>query len=88
LLAEDLVSPEEKIKIYVEDDGSGYVFGPYAPGTNIKWIEANGAKPSQKPGSGVVNWKLNGKGDALVYAVDEAGNTSDEVACLVPPPPK
>ncbi|OHA63894.1 MAG: hypothetical protein A2940_00995 [Candidatus Wildermuthbacteria bacterium RIFCSPLOWO2_01_FULL_48_29] len=74
--------------IYLVDDGTGTVFGPFVSGTKIKYAEANGAVPSQKPGSGVINWKINGQGDAQVYAVDASGNKSAVVSCLVPPEPK
>ena len=63
-------------------------FGPFSSPTNIKYVEANGAKPGIKPGSGLVDWKINGQGDAAVHAVDFSGNDSPPVFCLVPPPPK
>jgi len=88
LQAEDDLWPEEELKMYIRDSGSGHVFGPYDYGTNIKYTETNGAKPSEKRGSGVVLKKLKGRGDAMVYAVDGSGNQSPEVACLVPPKPK
>jgi hypothetical protein len=88
LAATDDVFGSQGLKIYVKDDGSGHVFGPFADPVNIKYTEANGATPSQKPGSGVVAYHLKGKGDALVYAVDGAGNQSTAVACLVPPKPQ
>jgi len=40
------------------------------------------------PGPGVIDWRVRLNGDALLIAVDDAGNESDPVACLVPPPPK
>jgi hypothetical protein len=88
LAATDDVFGSAGLKIYVKDDGSGHVFGPFADPVNIKYTEANGAAPSQKPGSGVVDYNLKGQGDALVYAVDGAGNRSAAVACLVPPKPQ
>jgi len=84
--ATDIVDPDPQV--FVVDDGTGFVFGPFPSGTNIKYTEANGAKPSQKPGSGAVDWKLNGQGDASVHAVDFSGNVSASAACLVPPDPK
>ena len=33
-------------------------------------------------------WIITLKGDALVTAVDDAGNVSSPASCLVPPPPK
>jgi hypothetical protein len=86
LVATDLLDPNPSV--YVRDSGSGTVFGPFPSGTNIKYTEANGATPSISPGSGDVNWKIKGTGDAEVYAVDGSGNTSAVVSCLVPPPPK
>lgn len=85
LRATDSVDPNPKI--YVKDAGTGHIWGPFPNGTNIKYIQAPGAMPSQTPGSGVVQWKLKGQGDALVFAVDGSGNVSSSVSCLVPPPP-
>jgi hypothetical protein len=84
------------LQITVTDDGSGTEFGPFLVGTVIKYTQDPLAIPEQKPiggrGSGNnannVDWHIIGKGDALVTAVDGAGNTSDPVSCLVPPPPK
>ncbi len=68
--------------------GARTVFGPFATQTDVKWTEANGAKPSQKPGTGAVEWNLKGRGDMQVYAVDGSGNVSATVTCLVPNDPK
>ncbi len=86
LLATDICDPDPDI--FVVDTGSGAVFGPFSSGTKIKYTEANGATPSIKPGTGVIDWKIKGQGDAAVFAVDAAGNPSPPVDCLVPPPPK
>ena len=86
ILAADLVDPNPEV--FVLDTGTGFVFGPFASGTNIKYTEANGADPKQKSGSGVVDWNLNGQGDAAVFALDASSNVSANAACLVPPPPK
>lgn len=51
----------------------------------IKWTTANEAKPLQKPGSGEVDYNLQSKGNMQVYAVNEKGNKSGKVSCLVPP---
>ncbi len=92
LSAVDVVWPEGDLLLYVTDAGSGHVFGPFPSGTNIKYIQAKGAKPSIKDmsgnGSGGVDWKIQGKGDAILTAVDGSGNTSAEVWCLVPPRPQ
>ena len=87
LTATDAVDPSPLI--YVVDTGSGTVFGPFTSVTNIKYTQAPGATPDQKPMSGVVSWHITGTGDAAVYAVDAMGNVQDPpVSCLVPPPPK
>src|SRR3990172_5362639 len=94
LLADDLVDPDPDI--FVVDMGTDnvfgtaddFAFGPFANLTNIKYTEANGADPSIKPGSGDVDWRIKGQGDAAVYAVDFSDNASDLVFCLVPPPPQ
>ncbi len=74
-------------QIFIVDDGSGIVFGPFANGTNIKYTQAGG-NPSQSPMSGVVDWKIKGNGDLTISAVDADGNRSAAVSCLVPRPPK
>ncbi|MBI2474513.1 MAG: VWA domain-containing protein [Candidatus Taylorbacteria bacterium] len=76
------------VEIYVKDSETGVIFGPFAAGTVIKYVEANGATPGQKPGAGSVDWQINGQGDAIVYSVDASGNVSAEAACLVAPEPK
>ena len=93
LLANDLVDPDPEI--FVVDMGTDntfgtaddFTFGPFANLTNIEYTEANGAEPSIKAGSGDVDWRIKGQGDAAVYAVDSGGNASDPTYCLVPPPP-
>ena len=86
LLATDAVDPNPQI--FVVDSATGTVFGPYANGTNIKYVEANGAPPSASPMAGAVAWLIKGQGDMQVYAVDGSGNQSANLSCLVPPPPK
>ena len=88
LVATDDVWPAADLDVFVKDDGSSTTWGPFAVDTDIKYTEANGAKPSQKPGDGAVEWKLKGKGDAEVYAVDGSGNRSASVMCHVPNAPK
>lgn len=90
--AEDDADPAPDL--FVVDGGSGQVFGPYPPGTRIKYTEAKGATPTARTiGSangqaGAVDAHITGQGDASVFAVDAAGNRSDLASCLVPPPPK
>lgn len=87
---------DQSADIYVVDKGTDGVFGtsddttfgPFAPGTKIKYVEANGATPSQEPGTGVIDWKIKGQGDFGVFAVDNDGNVSRHEQCHVPPPPK
>lgn len=96
--ASDDVFGGADLEVYVEDTGSGAVFGPFPVGTTIKYTEANGATPSIKPmGSnngngngegGAVDWHVKGVGDAALFAIDGSGNISDAVSCLVPPAPK
>jgi len=86
LTATDAVDPNPQI--FVVDSGTGTVFGPFPSGTNVKYTQAPGATPSISPGAGDVQWKIKGKGDMQVYAVDGSGNASARVSCLVPPPPK
>lgn len=88
LAATDDVWPSAGILMYVTDAGSGVKFGPFPVGTNIKYTQATGATPSQKPMTGAVQWQLKGKGDASVTAVDGSGNVSSAASCLVPRPPK
>ncbi len=89
LTATDAVDPVPQI--FVQDMGSGEVFGPFTSGTNIKYTEDSATLPVQKSIGGpnsAVAWHIKGTGDAAVFAVDASGNTADAVACLVPPLPK
>jgi len=85
---------DDSPEIWILDTGSGSEFGPFPSGTDIKYTEAGGASPSQKTigsgngSGGAVEWHITGRGDMAVYAVDDAGNQSDPVLCLVPRPPK
>jgi hypothetical protein len=78
---------DEDVEIFLTDDASGVIFGPFPNGTTIKLVQAPGATPSIKPGAGVIDWKIRIQGDAVVSVTDAAGNVT-EVSCLVPPPPK
>ncbi|HEX2766721.1 MAG TPA: vWA domain-containing protein [Candidatus Limnocylindria bacterium] len=94
LLGEDVVDPD--VDLFVVDKGADGVFGtpddttfgPFASGTRIKYVEANGATPSQSPGPGVIDWKIKGQGDFGIVAVDASGNVSEHQQCHVAPPPK
>ena len=75
--------------VFVEDSGSGTVFGSFDPGTKIKYTQAPGGTPGEKKiGStngqaGAVFTHITGTGDALVFSGDGV-----RLSCLVPPPPK
>jgi hypothetical protein len=86
LTAVDNVDPNPQI--FVADDGSSFVAGPFANGDVVKITQAPGAVPTWKPMAGVVVAHLIFRGDALVYAVDASGNQSEPISCKVPPPPK
>jgi hypothetical protein len=75
-------------EIFVADDGSSFVAGPFEAGDVVKITQAPGATPMSKPMAGVVVAHLILRGDALVYAVDASGNQSEPISCKVPPPPK
>jgi hypothetical protein len=79
---------DSSAQIFVADSGSAFVAGPYASGTKIKLVQAPNVTPNAKPGTGVIEWMIQLKGDASVYAVDASGNPSAPVSCRVPPPPK
>jgi len=86
LTATDAVDPDPEI--FIRDSASSAVFGPFPDGTKIKLTQAPGSTPDIKPGAGVIDWKIRLKGDALLFAVDDSGNASAPINCLVPPPPK
>ncbi len=94
IAAEDAVTPEADLDVFVRDLGSGMVFGPYPSETTIKYTQAPGAKPSAKKigspngAAGAVTVHIIGTGDAAVFATDASGNVSANATCLVPPPPK
>ena len=75
-------------ELFVGDTESSAVFGPFAPGTNVKITEANGVTPKIKSGAGAIDWHIFLNGDARVFAVDAEGGTSAEQICYVPRPPK
>lgn len=92
LQATDVLDPDALV--FVVDGGTGMVFGPFPSGTTIKYTESPDATPSSQPiGSangeaGAVAWHIIGQGDMQIFAVDNAGNQSEAISCLVPPPPK
>jgi hypothetical protein len=82
LTAQDNV--DKDLKIVVRDSVSGTEFGPYAPGTTIKLIQAPGANPEVKPGVGAVNWEIRVKGCAVLVVRDSAGNEATANCCARP----
>jgi hypothetical protein len=92
LEAVDICDPDPMI--FVEDTGSGYLFGPFTSGDIIKYTEDAVAVPemkkmgSDKGKAGAVTKHIIGTGDACVTAVDFSGNVAACVSCLVPSLPK
>jgi hypothetical protein len=89
LTAADSVDPSAQL--WLADEGSDAVFGPYPSGTRIKYTQAAGRTPSEQKMGGsnsAVDYHVTGKGDALVTATDDSGNESQPTACRVPQPPK
>ena len=86
-----LISSNTGVDVFVEDLGSGTIFGPFPSGTKIKYTQAPGGTPSSKKiGSangqaGAVQYHITGTGDAFVFPT---GEPQHGVSCLVPPPPK
>jgi hypothetical protein len=90
----ELLGTGESVQLFVVDQGSGTVFGPFMDEDVIKYTEDPDAIPSITPmGStegqaGAIEAHIKGTGDPAVEAVDACGNVSDTVSCLVPPLPK
>jgi hypothetical protein len=74
--------------LYVVDSASSFVAGPFANGDNVKIVQAPDAQPFQEPGPQGIVAHIQLKGDALLHAVDGAGNVSAPQDCFLPPPPK
>ena len=98
LATDNLFEGCEPLALFVTDDGSGTVWGPFEVGTKIKYTQDGGVVPKISPMGGnngngkgrgtAVDWHIIGNGDALMTAVDQSGNVSVPASCLVPPPPK
>lgn len=84
-------------QVYIRDDVSGAVFGPFDDGTRIKWVQAKGAEPritemggnngNGAGGATAVDYQIRAQGDAEALFVDEQG-VDVSATCLVPPFPK
>jgi hypothetical protein len=77
--------------VFVTNASGSATFGPFASGSVVKITEAPGATPTSKPIGGpnsAVAAHIKLDSDAFVFAVDSAGQSSNVVSCLVPPPPK
>lgn len=91
LRAVDNMDPDPQI--FVSDVNGSGPFGPFSAGDNIKLTEAPGTTPGMKSmGSsngqaGAVMAHIKLTGDAVITALDAAGNSASTM-CLVPPPPK
>jgi hypothetical protein len=97
LATDNLVTGCAPLDLFITDNGSGTVFGPFAVGTKIKYTqEPPPVSPEIKPigGRGGPNnandtdWHIIGNGDGELTAVDGAGNVSSVATCLVPEAPK
>lgn len=81
------------VLVFVTDAFGSGPFGPFSPLDKVKITEApGGPASSKKMGSlsgqaGAIVAHITLLGDALMTAVDAAGNATT-VSCLVPPPPK
>ncbi|TAL03533.1 MAG: HYR domain-containing protein [Verrucomicrobia bacterium] len=74
--------------IYLADNGSSFVAGPFHSGDVIKLTQSPGKTPSQDPAPAPIVAHLHFKGDGLLFAIDASGNKSEVSLCLVPRPPK
>lgn len=74
-----------------EEDYAFVVEGGFSIEDVFKYVEAPGAPNKEKKGSGDVDWKLTGNGDAYLVLTDEYGNASvpdnEDAFCRVAPPP-
>lgn len=83
--ATDIVDADPQV--YLRDNGSGHVWGPFESGQRIKYTQAKSGPKQKQLGDSDI-WHLTGTGDGELYAEDFSGNVSAPVACLVPAPPK
>ena len=76
------------VAVFIRDTASPTVnFGPFPTGTKIKLVQDPDSTPSVAPGMGGIDYKVKLRGDALIVGIDDFGNVSAPVTCLVPPRP-
>ena len=68
-------------KIYISDSASGFAAGPFHNNDKVVIVRGPSLTPMQVPASGGYVAEVLIKGDALVWAVDSAGNASAPVKC-------
>lgn len=88
LFGSDDCGPAGAVGLYIRDSASPFVAGPFQSGDTVKITQAPGGTPNVKPMAGVVIAHIQLRGDAILYAVDAAGNASAPAWCRVAPPPK
>ena len=75
--ATDDVTPDETIQLFINDTGTGTIFGPFSNPEVIKYIRSN-RTPTITPKNG--SFFIFGSGPPNLSAVDSSGNVA-EVAC-------
>ncbi len=83
LIGASVCYPLDELKIWVQDEDSAFVAGPYAPGTIIRLLRVRtGAAPSVGPGFGPAAVTINIIGrSAMVIAEDPSGQKSAPALC-------
>ena len=75
--ATDDVDSDENIQLFINDTGTGTVFGPFSNPEVIKYIQSN-RTPTIMPKNG--SFFIFGSGPPYLQATDTSGNQT-EVAC-------
>jgi len=87
LLAKD--NCDANALIYVYDNASDFVAGPYHSGDVVKLSQNPGGSPTAQPGKPPIVSHIHLNGDALIYATDISGNISrDPCLARIPAKPK
>ena len=74
--------PASQLKIYVADADSSFVAGPYPDGKTLRLLRSKDGKTSTGSGFGPASITITVRGrQALVYAVDPAGQVGQSVPC-------